>query len=160
MNVQTVMTRNVRFVGANATLTDAARVMAEHNVGAVPVVDGEKRVLGMITDRDICLAVANAARLPSQVSVEKVMSRRIFSCRDDDDIEDALETMQSRKVRRLPVIGEDGKLQGILSMDDVVVSAGEIAGRKMPELGYGRTIETLKAIYSRAVHSKPLSVSP
>jgi CBS domain-containing protein len=159
MNVQAVMTRNVKFVGANATLTDAARVMAENNVGAVPVVDGEKRVLGIITDRDICLAVANAARLPSQVSVEKVMSRRVFSCRGDDDIEDALETMQSRKVRRLPVIGEDGKLEGILSLDDVVVSAGEVAGKKVPELGYGKTIATLKAIYSRAVHSKPLAVS-
>lgn len=160
MNVQAVMTRNVKFVGSSATLTDAARVMAQNNVGIVPVVDGEKRVLGMITDRDICLAMANATRLPTQMYVEKVMSRRVFSCGPDEDLDSALQTMQSRKVRRLPVVDADGRLQGILSMDDVVVHAELKTGTRPPELGYGKTLETLKAIYSRSVQARPLVVAP
>jgi CBS domain-containing protein len=160
MKVQAVMTRNVKFVGSNATLADAARVMAQNNVGIVPVVDGEKRVLGMVTDRDICLAMATATRLPNQILVEKMMSRRVFSCGPDEDLDSALETMQARKVRRLPVLDGEGKLQGILSMDDVVVHAETRTGAKAPELGYGRTVETLKAIYSRAVHTRPVAVSP
>ena len=160
MNVQAVMTRNVKFVGSNATLADAARVMAQNNVGIVPVVDPEKRVLGMITDRDICLAMANATRLPTQMFVEKVMSRRVFSCATGDDLDSALQTMETRKVRRLPVLDAEGKLQGILSMDDVVVAAEVKAGARTPELGYGRTVETLKAICSRAVHTRPLAAAP
>jgi CBS domain-containing protein len=160
MNVQAVMTRNVKFAGINATLADAARVMAQNNVGIVPIVDPEKKVLGMITDRDICLAMATATRLASQISVEKIMSRRVFSCGPDENLDSALRTMQSKKVRRLPVLDGDGRLQGILSMDDVVVHAEIKPGAKMPELGYGRTVETLKAIYSRAVQAKPLVVTP
>ena len=114
----------------------------------------------MITDRDICLAMATGTRLPSQISVEKVMSRRVFSCSPGEDIDSALRTMQTRKVRRLPVIDGDGKLQGILSMDDVVVATEAKAGTKPAELGYGKTVETLKAICSRAVQAKPLVVSP
>ena len=160
MNVEAVMTRNVKFVGSNATLADVARVMAQSNVGIVPVVDGEKRVLGMITDRDICLAMANATRVPSQMFVEKVMSRRVFSCAPEEDLDSALETMQSRKVRRLPVVDRAGRLQGILSMDDVVVAAEVKTGARTPDVGYGRTVETLKAICSRSVHAKPLVAAP
>ena len=68
--------------------------------------------------------------------------------------------MQTRKVRRLPVVDGDGKLQGILSMDDVVVHAELKAGTKPAEIGYGKTLETLKSIYSRAVQTRPLVVSP
>ncbi|HKA36084.1 MAG TPA: CBS domain-containing protein [Thermoanaerobaculia bacterium] len=157
MNVQTVMTRNVKFAGINATLADAARVMAENNVGAVPIVDPEKRVLGMITDRDICLAMAHATRLPAQIAVDKIMTRRVFSCSPEDDLESALLTMQFRKVRRLPVVDAQGRLQGILSMDDVVSVSGMKVGAKMGELAYGPTVETLKAIYSRAVHPRAVS---
>ena len=87
MNVQAVMTRNVKFAGVNATLADVARVMAQNNVGIVPIVDNEKRVLGMVTDRDICLAMANATRLANQMLVEKIMSRRVFSCGPDEDLD-------------------------------------------------------------------------
>ena len=160
MNVESVMTRNVKFVGANATLADAARVMAESNVGAVPIVDPEKRVLGMITDRDICLAMAHATRLPSQIAVEKTMARRVFSCAPEDDLESALQTMQLRKVRRLPVLDSQGRLQGILSMDDVVTVSGMKLGGRLSELAYGPTVETLKAIYSRAVHARSLTATP
>lgn len=159
MNVRAVMTGNVKFAGSNATLADAARIMAESNCGAVPIIDNDKKVVGMITDRDICLAMATATRPASQIFVEKVMSRRVFTCGPEDDLEMALQTMRTRKVRRLPVIGEDGRLQGILSMDDVVVHTEGKLGKKIPELGYRKTLETLKAIYSRAVRSRPLVTS-
>jgi CBS domain-containing protein len=157
MNVQAVMTRNVKFSGVKATLADAARVMAENNCGSVPIIDSDKKVVGMITDRDICLAMATATRPAFEIPVERVMSRRVFTCKPEDDLLTALGTMQARKVRRLPVVDEEGTLQGILSMDDVVVRTPS-GGARIPDLADRKTVEALKAIYSRAVPPRPLLV--
>lgn len=150
MNVRAVMNSRVKSCGLNATLAEAARVMADNDCGALPIVNEDKKVLGMITDRDICLAMANASRLPSEIPVGHVMSTKVYACGPDEPVASALRTMQTRKVRRLPVTDGDGKLIGILSMDDIVL-LGE---------GYGDTIKTLKAIYKRPGAGKPLVVRP
>ncbi len=150
MNVQAVMNQKVKFTGLKATLTEAARIMANNDCGALPIVDDEKKVLGMVTDRDICLAMANANRLPSEIPVEQVMSKKVYACGPDEAIPAALQTMRNKKVRRLPVIDSDGKLVGILSMDDIVLH-GE---------GSGQTIKTLKAIYRRPGDKKELIARP
>jgi CBS domain-containing protein len=88
------------------------------------------------------------------------MSRKVYACGPDEEIPAALQTMQNKKVRRLPVIDSDGKLVGILSMDDVVLHAEGRKAEKGPGLGYGKTIETLKAIYRRPGLERPLVVQP
>ena len=153
MNVQSVMEKNVKFSGLQDSLADVARVMGENDCGAVPIVDGERRVVGMVTDRDICLAMATADRLPSKIPVRQVMSRKLFFCGPGDDVADALQTMQKKKVRRLPVIAEDGKLTGILSMDDVILHTESRKG-KVAEIGYGDAVRALKAIYRRTPPKK------
>jgi CBS domain-containing protein len=153
MNVQSVMEKNVKFLGLQDSLAEVARVMGENDCGAVPIVDGERRVVGMVTDRDICLAMATADRLPSKIPVRQVMSRKLFFCGPGDDVADALQTMQKKKVRRLPVIAEDGKLTGILSMDDVILHTESRKG-KVAEIGYGDAVRALKAIYRRTPPKK------
>ncbi len=155
MNVQSIMEKNVKFSGPEESLADVARVMGENRCGVVPIVDAGYRVIGMVTDRDICLAVAAADRLPSRIPVREVMSREVFSCGPSDDISDALQTMQKKKVRRLPVIADDGTLTGILSMDDVILHAESRRG-KAAEIGYGDAVRTLKAIYRRTPPKKEL----
>jgi len=158
MNVQSVMTRKVKFAGLDATAADIARIMADNNCGAIPIVDEAKRVVGIVTDRDICLAMANARRLPSEIPVDHVMTKTVAMCGPDEDLEAALQTMQNRRVRRLPVISDDGTLQGILSVDDVVLRVQ--AGKERAELAPDKTVKTLKAIFRRPIPKKPLLVAP
>ncbi len=161
MNVQDVMTRNVKFSRVEATLADAARIMAENNCGTVPIVDDTKRVIGIVTDRDICLAMANTSRLPSQIPVEHVMATTVYMCRPEDELETALQTMRDQRVRRLPVVGTDGTLRGILSVDDVVLRAqGHKRDEQGTELGPDKTVKTLKAIFKRPSLRKPLPAQP
>jgi len=89
----------------------------------LPIIKDGRKVIGMITDRDICMGVAMRDTNPSSVSVEEVMSGQVFSITPEDDVDQALQTMQEHRIRRLPVINQEGELEGILSMNDVVLKA-------------------------------------
>jgi CBS domain-containing protein len=147
MKTRAVMTKTVKYVGPNSDLASAGRVMAENDCGALPIIDEKGRVIGIVTDRDICLALTAKNRLASEIPVTDVMSTKVYSCGPDDDIQTALRTMQNKQVRRLPVLNEDGKLQGILSMDDIVLRASSVRAATPPEVTYGEALNTLQEIY-------------
>ena len=108
--------------------------MWNRNCGFLPVLSPQQNVVGVITDRDMCIAMATRNRLPGQVTVQEFSSVVIYSCQPDDDVRAAMETMADKKVRRLPVIDADGKLAGILSLDDIVLHADSQArGSLSPE---------------------------
>jgi CBS domain-containing protein len=159
MKVREVMTRNPNSCRPDSTLPDAARIMANVDCGVLPVVDDETRVVGILTDRDICLAVGAKDRLPSEILVKEIMKPKIVACSPDDDVHIALRTMKNNRVRRLPVLDERGKMTGILSMDDVVLHAGEIK-KKKEDLTYGEAVTTLKAIYRRPVQPRSIVLAP
>ena len=97
----------------------------------MPVVAGRK-VVGMITDRDICMAAATKHRDPANIRVKEVISGQVYGCSCDTDIHEALKIMQQKQVRRLPIISaEDGRLQGILSMNDVALKAQQARSRTL-----------------------------
>ena len=152
MRVQDVMTRNVRSCQPEATVDQAAMMMWDYDCGVLPVVDDDRRVMGMITDRDIAIAAATRGRLTTQIKVGEVMSGNVFACAEDEDIKSALNTMRREKVRRLPVINYEGRLAGILSINDVVLRAEEARVGRAPEISYEDVMSTLKAIceHSRA----------
>jgi CBS domain-containing protein len=104
------------------------------------------QVIGMITDRDIAIAAATKGRLASEIGVKEVISGNLFSCALEEDIKSALKTMRAAKVRRLPVVNQDGLLQGILCMNDIVLRAEETKGRRVPALSYEDVVSTYKAI--------------
>jgi CBS domain-containing protein len=126
MMVRELMRSSPRSIRPAASLADAGRVMEEARCGALPVVgDGEEeRVVGMLTDRDLCLAVALRDRRPSEIAVREVISGDVHTCRPDEDVRDALATMGDHRVRRLPVVDAVGRLVGLLSFDDLAASAG------------------------------------
>ena len=147
MKVEHVMTKNVRSCHPETNLSYVAAKMWDYDFGAMPVVDGEDRVMGMITDRDIAIAASTKGRLATEITVGEVMSGNVYACALDEEISSALKTMQREKVRRLPVIGKDGKLAGLLSINDVVLHAGEARG----EIPYEDVMSTFKSVCK---HSK------
>ncbi len=121
MKVQDVMTYEVQTCSPETNLAAAAMQMWRGDFGVMPVVAGGK-VVGMITDRDICIAAATKHRDPANIRVKEVISGQVYGCSPDTDIHEALKIMQQKQVRRLPIISaEDGRLAGILSMNDVAL---------------------------------------
>jgi CBS domain-containing protein len=146
MNTEEIMTRNVKSCRPETSLSEAAVLMWDYDCGALPVVDDENRVMGMITDRDIAIATATKGRLATDINVGEVMSGNVYACAVNEDINSALKTMRREKVRRLPVIGANGKLAGILSINDIVLRAEQPKTRQTPEISYDEVMSVFKAV--------------
>jgi CBS domain-containing protein len=122
MRVEQLMTRKVFTVNARDTLSAAATIMAEQDVGVVPVVEG-RRVIGILTDRDICLAAARTDKRLSQIPVERVMKRAVHACLPDEPIADIEERMRRAQIRRMPVTDEERRILGIVSLNDLAIAS-------------------------------------
>lgn len=146
MKVQDIMTREVRCCGPEMNLAEAAKLMWDGDCGILPIINQDKRVIGMITDRDICMAVATKGRHPSEITVWETSTGTVYSVKPQDDIHDALKVMAANRVRRLPVVDEDGRLVGLLAVNDVILHAEDEKGKKAVDLPYEAVINTLKAI--------------
>jgi CBS domain-containing protein len=126
MKVRDVMTTEVGYCQPDAPLAQAADIMWQRDCGVVPVVDESLRVIGMITDRDICFAVVTKNRLAGEIKISEVISQNeVQSCAPGDAVEDALKTMKRRQLRRLPVVNKDGVLVGILALADLIRGIGK-----------------------------------
>ena len=117
-----LMTRTPRTCTPGTTLADAALAMGETRCGVLPVVEGS-RIVGMLTDRDICLALARANEKPSEVRVDRAMTRDVHYLKEEDTHSRALQLMRRWRVRRLPVLAVDGNLRGIVTLDDLALKA-------------------------------------
>jgi len=145
MKVQDVMTEPVRFCSPETNLAAATAAMWENDCGVLPVV-ADGRAIGVITDRDIAIALGTINRIASDVLVKDAMSAKLFAALLDDDIHSALKLMRKEKLHRLPVIDADGVLKGILSLNDVALQAVHANGKKKVELSYEDVVSTLKAV--------------
>src|SRR5260221_9521661 len=120
MNVEDLMTQNVALVRPEQTLGMAAQLMWDCDCGALPVVERDSaKVVGMITDRDICMAAWSRGQAPNVIFVGEVMSREVATCHPDDTIAHAESSMRGSQVRRLPVVDGAQRLIGILSLADI-----------------------------------------
>jgi CBS domain-containing protein len=153
MKVEDLMTTDVGACRPFDSVDRSAKVMWERDCGAVPVVDQEGRAIAMLTDRDICMAALTQGKSLGEIHVSSAMSRRLWSCRPDDDLKQAEETMRTHQVRRLPVIDHDGKLVGVLSISDLARAAASAKGgrSKKKPVGASEVGETLKAISTPSV---------
>jgi CBS domain-containing protein len=138
MRVKNTMTKEPRCCVPSDPAPKAASIMRDEDTGIVPVVDEESRkVVGVVTDRDLCMSIVAEARDPGAVTVASCMTTVLVTCSPGDSVQKATELMRDNQVRRVPVVDGDGRLQGIVSMADLV-SRGEI---KTTE-----THETLKKV--------------
>jgi len=145
MTVREVTTRDVQSCSPDTDLATAAKIMWDSDCGVVPIVNEDRKVLGMLTDRDICIATATRAARPSDLRAGDVMSEAIATCRVDDDMNAALKTMKERRVRRLPVLDAEGRLAGILSLNDLVLRAECRPGAAVSGEAFLETMRTICA---------------
>ncbi len=151
MKVQDIMTSDVQCCGPATNLTAAAKMMWDSDCGALPILNVQGQVMSMITDRDICMAAATKNKPAWDITVWETVSGKVYTCHMSDDVHTALDIMKREKVRRLPVVDEDGVLQGIVAMNDFVLLAGEAKGGKAPALSYEDVVRTMKAISAHRV---------
>ncbi len=126
MKVREVMTGTVWTCRAEEAMSAAARLMWEHDIGAVPVLDAKGQLAGIVTDRDLCMGAYFTGEPLAAVPVEHAMSKVVFTSEPGQTVEQAEELMRSKRIRRLPVV-EKGKLVGIISLGDLARAA---QGRK------------------------------
>ncbi|MFZ5894862.1 MAG: CBS domain-containing protein [Myxococcota bacterium] len=146
MLVRDLMTTNVASLQSNETLSEAARLMWNCDCGAVPVTDSVDRVIGMITDRDICMATWSKDQPPSAIRVRDAMSGELFHCGPSDSVSSAENLMRSQQIRRVPVLDGDQKLVGILSLADIVKESQRPSSRRSSELSSSEIAATLANI--------------
>lgn len=118
MKVKEAMHKGVEWVEPGTPISKIAAMMKKHDVGAIPVGDND-RLIGMVTDRDIaCRGLANG-KDPATLTARDVMTKGIVYCNEGADLADAVRVMEQKKIRRLPVINDDKRMVGILSLGDV-----------------------------------------
>ncbi len=125
MLIKEVMTNRVRAVAADSTVRQTAAEMAAINVGALPVARGQKLV-GMITDRDIAVRLVGEGLDAEATTAEQIMSPDVFTVAAEQDIIDAARAMRDRQVRRAPVIDNDQRLVGIVSLGDIAAKGKDL----------------------------------
>ena len=140
MLVKNLMTPELRTCTRATNLAEAAALMLDADCGILPVVDDNGKLVGVVTDRDMYIALATRNKLASQITVGEVARSQVFTCGPDDDVQTALATMKQHHVRRLPVEGFGGTVAGIISMNDILLAAGKKG------VGNAEVVDTLQAI--------------
>lgn len=152
MRVQDVMNKAAASCLPGMNLAVVTALLWEHNCGQLPVVNEEGKVTGVITDRDICIALGTRDQRASDVKVSDVVCRAAVVCHPDDDLRSALSIMAAERVRRLPVVETQGTLVGILSLDDVTLQARHHGDTDRPPVSFEDVMHTLRAIYYRGAY--------
>ncbi len=150
MRVEQIMTRTVRTCSPADPLSRAAAIMWEEDCGCVPVVkpaeDGAPRVVGLVTDRDACMAAFTQGRSLDEIAVSTAMSHEVCSCHPNDPVSLAVKILCTRQLHRLPVVEGDDRLVGILSLADVAREAEREHSSAVREVTDQEVAETLEAI--------------
>lgn len=142
MKCKDIMTKSVKMCDKECTVKDAAQIMKKVNTGAVPVVDENDHVSGIITDRDITLHTVAEGKDPSKIKIHDIMTKHVVTVNEDELVDDAIVKMKENKIRRLPVIDDNNRLTGIISLGDIAV---------LSDIMEHEVIETLEQI------SEPIS---
>jgi CBS domain-containing protein len=119
MQLREIMSTPVVTCRTEDNLNAAAKLMWDHDIGSLPVVDNDGRTAGMITDRDICMAAYTRGGPLADISVWDAMAKQVFSCHPDDSLEAAERLMSDKQIRRVPVVDADDRPMAMLSLNDV-----------------------------------------
>lgn len=134
MKVHDIMSAPSQACRVASDLATASRRMKQTATGMLVVLDAHGRIAGVVTDRDLALAIGSSPRDVRTRQVGEVMSCPVRTCHEEDDVHEALVTMTTGRVRRLPVLSADGDLKGVLSVDDIILWAVQRSGVSMTEL--------------------------
>lgn len=158
MKIQQLMTPNVHICHPDDSMSTAAEKMWTYDIGSLPVIDDSGQVIGMITDRDICMAAFTQGKSLAEIPVWIAMSKELFTCTSDDSIKDAEDTLRSRQVRRLPVLNQNRSLVGIVSLNDIVREAEREMSSKNREISTQEVTSTLASVSQPRQHNGSAAV--
>lgn len=160
MKVRDIMTQTAVCCGPETNIGAAVEMLWVHNCGMLPVVGGNKELVGIVTDRDICVALGTRNKRAGDLKVGQVATTPVFTCKPEDEIHEALIVMSDHQVRRLPVINDEGVPQGVLSMDDILLHADQNKWEGCCELASEEIIRCLKKMHAQQfpiVHRKAMA---
>lgn len=146
MNVEKLMSKTLHTCRIGDRLDQPARAMWEEDIGSIPVLDPESNVVGIITDRDICMAAYTQGKPLAAIPVASAMGRSVVTCKPTDDITTAAKLLRQHRIHRLPVVAPDGKLAGVLSLNDLARFVARQRGKVPPELVIDDLVDTMAAI--------------
>lgn len=150
MQVSEVMNTAVKRCSPDTTVAKAGVTMFEGDCGVLPITDDTKKLLGIVTDRDITVALCTRGKRADELTVQEITSNSPVTCRVEDDLRTALRKMADAQIRRIPVVSSGGRVEGVLSINDIILHA-KARGNG---LSYADVMETLKAICS---HREPVT---
>lgn len=150
MRIEQLMSRPVHTCRSSDVLSVPAQQMWEHDVGAIPVVDDHGRLVGIVTDRDICMAALLQGKPLHAIPVAAVMTPDVHACEVDDTVETAEQLMKLKQVRRIPVVADGKNPVGILSLNDIAREAGASSKKNGSDR---QVVQTLAAISAPRAHA-------
>ena len=154
MRIEQLMSKPAVTCGQDDSLNTAAQLMWEHDCGAVPVLGDEGTVVGLLTDRDVCMAAYTQGKPLQAIPVSRAMGKQVYSCHPDESIEAAEQLMTEHRIRRLPVVDGEGRPVGILSLNDV---ARDAASSRAGNGAQREVARTLAAICQPRLHGNQRS---
>lgn len=161
MKVKDVMTPSAVCCSTETNVGAAVELLWVNNCGMLPVVGNDRRIQGVVTDRDITIAMGTRNRLPGELTVGEIATTNVVTCKPEDEIHEALQTMAEKRVRRLPVVNNEGMPEGILSIEDIITHGDLGKWQGCCELSGEEIIRALKKLYVQkcpVVHTKSVAV--
>jgi CBS domain-containing protein len=155
MKVLDIMTHTAVCCGPETNVAAAVEMMWNRNCGVLPVVEADGKLVGIVTDRDICIALGTRNQLAGSMPVREVATKTVHTCSPEEEIHVALQTMAENKVHRLPVVDQHGMVQGVLSMDDILVHADMNKWEACCELSSEEVIRSLKRLHAQQLPLVP-----
>lgn len=159
MKIEDVMTRRVVAARADTELAHVARLMWDNDCGAVPVVDAEDKVVGILTDRDVCMGAHFSGKSLREQRVSGCMASEVLTCRPGDALVAVVGAMAKRKVRRIPVTDETGRLVGLVSVGDLFAAHGRARTKDRKALGEA-LLALMASITARPVADEVVPAAP
>ncbi len=159
MKAEEFMTRRAVACRVDQDLNQVAALMWDNDCGSIPVVDAHDRLVGMLTDRDVCMGAFTQGRPLRELRASGCMAREVVSCRASDSFDEVMRLMSAHRIRRVPVTDDDGHLVGIISVGDVV-RAADGAGAKERKTLSTAVLATLAAISEPRLPAEPALPSP
>lgn len=159
MKAREIMTKEVHSCRPEASLNEAARIMWDHDCGCVPVVDSSRRIIGIVTDRDVCMAAYTKGLPLTEIQVQSIIPEHVYSCSPDDSIETIEGIMRHHRIRRIPVTDSESRLVGIISLNDVALAVqSERARSPKKPMDKWHVAETLAAVcaHRASVDAQPV----
>ena len=137
MKVKDCMCKEVTYLAPENTVLDCAKKMSEEHIGCVPICDSNKKIVGIVTDRDIILRTVACNKDASQTQICEIMTTKVCSCMDNDEVSKAENTMSNEQIRRLPVINESNEIVGMITLKDLCIN------ENLNNTSIGQTLENI-----------------